>query len=195
MSTHNRKIDLTGVMKEIRRRKRKIRKAKDEASEIKFLNIVAMVDVLTILLIFLLKSVSISNQLAPTAANLNLPFSTTRTSPVEAVKVFITRDKIIVQDEPVAELNKGSVPDLELAQDDPLLIPDLQKALTNWIRHTAVATGGEENQFNLEILADKETPYHLLMQIFYTAGQAEVTVESHTFAFSKYRLLVMRGGG
>ena len=34
MSTHNRKIDLTSVMKEIRRRKRKIRKAKDEASEI-----------------------------------------------------------------------------------------------------------------------------------------------------------------
>jgi biopolymer transport protein ExbD len=152
-------------MMEVRRRKQKVKKAKAEAEEIKFLNIVAMVDVLTILLIFLLKSVSVSTTTAPKTPNLVLPMSTTQVSPKDAVRVTIAKDKLFVQDEPVANINKGAIPDAELAADSPWIVPDLQAALLNMLRLNIVNAGGEKDRFMLEILADKETPYYLLQQV------------------------------
>jgi hypothetical protein len=49
-----------------------------------------------------------------------------------------------------------------------------------------------EKQLNLQLLADKGTPYQILLQVFYTAGQSNVDVGEMTFAFTKYRLLVQR---
>lgn len=187
-----REIDLSTAMLGVRRRKRKVGKAKAEAGEIKFLNIVAMVDVLTILLIFLLKSVSVSTTTAPKTPNLTLPMSTTQTPPLEAVRVTIAKDKLFVQDEAVANINKGAVPDGELSSDNPMLIPDLQTELTNWLRLAIVNKSGEERTFNLEILADRDTPYYMLLQVSYTAGQAYIDIGEARFGYDKYRLKVRR---
>jgi hypothetical protein len=145
-------IDLPSAMLGVRRRKRKVAKAKAESEEIKFLNIVAMVDVLTILLIFLLKSVSVSTTTAPKTPNLTLPMSTTQTPPLEAVRVTIAKDKLFVQDNSVANINKGAIPDAELSGDNPMLIPDLQTGLTNWLRLAIVNNAGDEKTFNLMTL-------------------------------------------
>jgi biopolymer transport protein ExbD len=185
-------IDLPTAMLGVRRRKRKVAKAKAESEEIKFLNIVAMVDVLTILLIFLLKSVSVSTTTAPKTPNLTLPMSTTQTPPLEAVRVTIAKDKLFVQDDPVANINKGAIPDAELGENT-MLIPDLQTGLTNWLRLAIVNNSGDEKTFNLEILADKDTPYYVLLQVSYTAGQSYVDVGEHRFGYDKYRLKVRRG--
>jgi len=186
-------IDLPSAMMAVRRRKQKFKKAKAEAEEIKFLNIVAMVDVLTILLIFLLKSVSVSTTTAPKTPNLTLPMSTTQIGPKEAVRVTIAKDKLFVQDEPVANINKGAIPDAELAADSPWIVPDLQAALLNMLRQNIVTAGGERDRFMLEILADKETPYHLLQQVAYTAGESVVDVGGKKFGFDTYNLKVRRG--
>lgn len=186
-------IDLPSAMLGVRRRKRKVAKAKAESEEIKFLNIVAMVDVLTILLIFLLKSVSVSTTTAPKTPNLMLPMSTTQVPPLEAVRVTIAKDKLFVQDNSVANINKGAIPDAELSGDNPMLIPDLQTGLTNWLRLAIVNKAGDEKTFNLEILADKDTPYYLLLQVSYTAGQSFVDVGDQRFGYDKYRLKVRRG--
>jgi hypothetical protein len=55
-----------------------------------------------------------------------------------------------------------------------------------------VSKGAAEKQLNLQLLADKGTPYQILLQVFYTAGQSNVDVGEMTFAFTKYRLLVQR---
>lgn len=185
-------IDLSTAMLGVRRRKRKVGKAKAESQEIKFLNIVAMVDVLTILLIFLLKSVSVSSTTAPKQPNLLLPMSTTQVPPLDALRVTIAKDKLFVEDGPVANINKGAIPDAELSNDNPMLIPDLQSALTNWLRLAIVNKAGEEKTFNLEILADKDTPYFMLLQVSYTAGQSYVDVGDARFGYDKYRLKVRR---
>ncbi len=183
-------IDLSSAVQAVRRRKRAVSKAKAEAGEIKFLNIVAMVDILTILLIFLLKSVSVSSTTAPTKKEMVLPMSTTQTKPIEAVKIVVTHEKLLVEDHEVANINNGAIPDLELSPDNSLLIPDLQNALMNWIRLAVVNHEGSEQHYNLEILADKDTPYHVLFQVAYTAGQSYIEVGQSTFGFDKYRLLV-----
>lgn len=185
-------VDLSTAMLGVRRRKRKVAKAKAESEEIKFLNIVAMVDVLTILLIFLLKSVSVSTTTAPKQPNLLLPMSTTQVPPLEAVRVTIAKDKLFVQDDAVANINKGAIPDAELSSENAMLIPDLQTALTNWLRLAIVNKAGEERTFNLEILADKDTPYYMLLQVSYTAGQSYVDVGDSRFGYDKYRLKVRR---
>lgn len=185
-------IDLPSALLAVRRRKRRVAHAKAEAAEIKFLNIVAMVDVLTILLIFLLKSVSVSTTTAPKTPNLLLPMSTTQTSPLDAVSVTIAKDKLFVGDEVVANINKGAIPDTALSAETPMLIPDLQKALMNWLRLAVVNKGGDEKTFNLEILADKDTPYYVLLQVSYTAGQSYIDVGDHRFGYDKYRLKVRR---
>jgi len=192
-STARDEIDLPTAMMEVRRRKQKVKKAKAEAEEIKFLNIVAMVDVLTILLIFLLKSVSVSTTTAPKTPNLTLPMSTTQVPPKDAVRVTIAKDKLFVQDEPVANINKGAIPDAELAADSPWIVPDLQAALLNMLRLNIVNAGGERDRFILEILADKETPYYLLQQVAYTAGESVVDVGGKKFGFDTYNLKVRRG--
>jgi biopolymer transport protein ExbD len=185
-------IDLPTAMRLYKRRKKLMKKAKEAASEIRELNIVAMVDVLTILLIFLLKSVSVSSTIAPDTPNMVLPLSTTQQPPIEAVKVVVAADKIYVEDEVVATIKGGAVPDSEADPDSPMLVPGLQTALRNWIRLAVVSKGAEEKQLNLQLLADKGTPYQILLQVFYTAGQSNVDVADHTFAFTKYRLMVQR---
>lgn len=187
-----REIDLPSALQAFRKRKRKVAAAKAEAGEIKFLNIVAMVDVLTILLIFLLKSVSVSSTTAPTGANLNLPFSSTQKPPLDAVKVVIARDRLLVEDTEVAPINKGAVPDLELAPGNPLLIPDLEDALERWIRLAIVSREGGEQQLNVAVVADRDTPYQVLFQVCYTIGQSAVDIGDKTFGFDKYRLMAMR---
>jgi hypothetical protein len=122
-------VDLPTAMRLYRRRKRLVKKAQEAASEIRELNIVAMVDVLTILLIFLLKSVSVSSTVAPDTPNMVLPLSTTQQPPIEAVKVTVASDKIYVEDEVVATIKGGAVPDSEADPDSPMLVPGLQTAL------------------------------------------------------------------
>src|SRR3989339_1546282 len=103
--------DFLTALSAFRRRKVKLNKAKREAEEIKFLNIVAMMDMLTILLVFMLKGVSFSNDAVAGGDALVLPPSTIKESPMEAVKVLITKSQIMVEDKVVAQIKSGLVTD------------------------------------------------------------------------------------
>src|SRR3954467_6788906 len=80
-------------------RKSKRRNAKDP--EIDFLNITAMLDLMTIILVFLLKSMAASSASIPQSTDLTLPSSVITTEAAqEGVVILISKTQILVGDDP-----------------------------------------------------------------------------------------------
>jgi biopolymer transport protein ExbD len=179
------------ALSKVKRRKKKVAKAKRASEEITYVNIIALVDILTIILIFLLKSVSVSNTSVTVSGDMTLPFSTTHTNPVEAAKIFITHDKIVVETSVVAEIYNGAIDSKRVAENG-YLIPGVQDALSNWIKWQILYRNVGKGNMNLQILADKNTPYHILMQVLYSATRAQAEKAGKQLFFDKYRLMVMR---
>ena len=79
------------LRKEIRRR--------SHTHEANFLNITAMLDMMTIILVFLLKSMSASSASIPQSADLTIPKSVLTTeASQEGVAVLISKSQIVVDD-------------------------------------------------------------------------------------------------
>src|SRR5438309_1827572 len=89
---------------------RKKRKDRDAAGEIRELNITAMMDMMTIVLVFLLKSYSASNISVTASEDVRPPISSTRQTPKDTVAVTITPKSLLVGDKKVVDLVGGKVP-------------------------------------------------------------------------------------
>src|SRR5690606_25956237 len=84
--------------------RREIRRKAHEP-EINFLNITAMLDIMTIILVFLLKSLGESAGAVPQSEDLRLPTSLLRTEPSqEGVVVTVSKSQILVGDNRVLKL-------------------------------------------------------------------------------------------
>jgi biopolymer transport protein ExbD len=189
------KPDFFSAMMMVRRRRRKIENLKRAAADVNYLNIVAMMDMMTILLVFLLKSVSFTT-ISVSAADITLPYSTTQVEPVEAVKVFITRSEITVEDKKVAVVQNDAILPEYVGAEDRYLIKPLKAILDQ--KATELAAIQRRNpkatvEDNLTILADKDTPYQVLMQVLYTASRATASLgPDESLSFGKFRLTVLK---
>ena len=168
-----------------------------EAPEVNFLNITAMLDIMTIILVFLLKSLGESSASIPQSDDLRLPKSIIRTQPSEeGVVLTVSKTQILVGDDRVLTLpsresvaqtgvgarNKRSGP------NDLYIVP-LGNALQAARRTDKVirtAKGLDPTSSEAIIIADGQTPYRLLIEVLYTLGQSE---------FGKYHLMVMQSSG
>ncbi len=186
--------DFIAALQMVRKRRRKVNKAKRAAEEITYLNIVAMMDVMTIILVFLLKSVSFSTTTITGTDTLALPYSTTQVAPLETVKIYVTKSGIVVEDKLVAKLAGGVVEKSMIDERNDYLIPALKEAVAKEVnRQLRLEKLGDRFKFqgNLSVLADKDTPYHVIMQVLYSAGQAGGGA-GQEISFDKFRLMVMR---
>jgi biopolymer transport protein ExbD len=162
--------------------------------EINFLNITAMLDIMTIILVFLLKSLGESSNAIPQSDDLRLPTSVARTDPhQEGVTVTVSKTQILVGDQKILALpgresqaqtgvgaqNKRSGP------NDLYIVP-LGNVLQT-ARRTDVALrrakGLDPSTSEAIIIADRGTPYRLFIEVLFTLGQSE---------FGKYHLMVMQ---
>lgn len=160
---------------------------------IRELNLVAMMDMMTLILVFLLKSWSVSAMSIPVAEDIKPPKSTNLIRPPEAVKLTVTKASasikgvIAVDSERVIELDGAKLKELEgQTQQRNFLIKDLQAALikkADGIKY--IATKNPEIKFDGKILiiADKDLPYWLITQVLFTAAEA---------GFEQYKLVAMR---
>ena len=151
-------------------------------SEIRELNLTAMMDMMTLILVFLLKSYSAST-LAP-IPDVRPPVSTTRQTPRDTVAVTITEREILVGDKPVVRLENGRIPKALL--QGRVVVP-LDQALQHEVaklKYIASRNPTPEAAFHheLSVIADKAVPYDLLLTVLYTAGRDEL---------SNYRLVVL----
>jgi len=188
----------TGSGSSIIRYKAELRKAirrNAHEPEVNFLNITAMLDIMTIILVFLLKSLGESSNAIPQSDDLRLPTSVTKTDPhQEGVTLTISKSQILVGDQKIialpgresqaqtgvgAQHKRGGPNDLDIVP----LGNVLQTA-----RRTDVALrrakGLDPSTSEAIIIADKGTPYRLFIEVLFTLGQSE---------FGKYHLMVKSG--
>src|SRR5438552_2864152 len=84
---------------------RKRRKEREAAGEIKELNITAMMDMMTIILVFLLKSYASSSVSVTSSEEIRPPISTTRQTPKDTIAVTVTPRAILVGDRMAVRLD------------------------------------------------------------------------------------------
>ena len=163
--------------------------------EVNFLNITAMLDIMTIILVFLLKSLGESSNAIPQSDDLRLPTSVTKTDPhQEGVTLTISKSQILVGDQKIITLpgresqaQTGVGAQHKRGGPNDLYIVPLATTLQSWRdRDKAIraATGKDSTFSEAIIIADKDVPYRLLVEVLFTLGQTE---------FSKFHLMVMQG--
>ena len=133
------------------------------------LNITSMLDMFTILIIFLLKSYSAEGVILTIPADLHLPESTAQSQPEPGLVIELSRDVIVVN---------GTNLSLDLDQvegSDSLLIPELYEYLSKMVRQyeeISSANPGMKFTGKMVLEGDREIPFRLLKKILYTSGQA-----------------------
>jgi len=164
---------------------RKKRKEREIAGEIHELNITAMMDMMTIILVFLLKSYAASAIMLTQSEDIKPPISSTRAVPKDTVAVTITPKDILVGDRVVVTLENGQVPAKLL---DGRLVKPLDQALRREVdKLKTIAARNPAAPFSreLSVIGDRRIPYDLLLTVLYTAGQAEL---------ENYRFVVLQKG-
>lgn len=158
-----------------RKRRKNKRSHRDGTHEIKDLNITPMLDMMTILLVFLLKSFASSSQ-DVNVANLVLPHSTTKLQVEEALTLMITQNEILVDQKVVTTLDNGGIKgeDLPEGPNGYLVKPlyDVLEAKADHLKRIE-EYGGTQFVGRIAVIADRTTNYKTLFRILYTAGRAE----------------------
>ncbi|MEQ1565786.1 MAG: biopolymer transporter ExbD [Myxococcota bacterium] len=147
------------------------------------LNLTPMMDIMTMLLVFLVKSFASE----PDNINVNLtlhpPESTTEAMMEAATKVTVTSEVILVDDKVVMPLSSVSV-----GEGKQATIPQLRDALLERADHLKALEniGGSPFDGRLLVVAHETTPYAILTSVLVTAGESK---------FAEYKLVVMQKGG
>ena len=176
---------------------RKAKRKNAREPEVDFLNLTAMLDLMTIILVFLLKSLASSAGAIPQSDDLRLPQTVMTGEPSdEGVLVVVSKTQILVGDESTAIVTLPSRE--QMAQsgidakhkrsgpNDLYIVP-----LANALQHAReidkavrAAKGLDPATSEARVVADRTTPYRTLIEVLYTLGQSE---------FGKYHLMALSG--
>ncbi len=132
-----------------------VRRIKRRKVEIPYLNLISLMDMFTILVIFLLFQSSSGEEILSIAKDVILPISTASQPPRRALTVTVTPKEILVDGKRVAE-----TPTV-LAQADAV-IPSLQMRIS--------AEGGKK----ATILGDRTIPFALLKKVMVTCTESGI---------------------
>jgi biopolymer transport protein ExbD len=150
------------------------------------LNINSMMDMMTIILVFLLKSYSTSDVSITPSDDLQLPTSSSQKAPELAVNLIVTRSQIVVDGVPV--LNLTEAPDEENPGTMLPVIPDdekrgqsitklydrlVEKAQTAKDLGSQAASDDFDFKGRILLQDDRNMPFGVLREVMYTAGQAQ----------------------
>lgn len=129
------------------------------------LRLTSMIDMFTILLVFLLKNFS-ADQIMTVREDLILPNSTAQKQPAQTPVIVVTDQLIILEDKPVART-------AQVANSNSNEIPNLRAGLLEK-KQIADALGQQNEAFafkgQVTIQGDKEIPFRILKKIMVTCG-------------------------
>lgn len=152
-------------------------KKKERSGEVQDININSLMDILTIMLVFLLKSYATDPINIVPGSDLDLAKSSSLLSPAATVSITVSKSAIVVDNQPILVIKDGKV---EASQkrggEDSYFIIPLNKALVEAAekkRRLEAVNPTVKFDGVCTIVMDKETPYRLLTEVMYTAGQAE----------------------
>ncbi len=161
------------------------------------LTITSMMDMMTIILVFLLKSYQTDDVSVAPSEDLQIPISSAEKTPKLAVNVVVSRKDIVVDGGYVLDIERGineetGEEELSIPADEKRgqLISSLydilmEKAQT--AKDIGARSGSDELDFKGEILlqVDKRMPFAVVREVMFTAGQAQ---------FGNFRFVVIKGG-
>jgi biopolymer transport protein ExbD len=161
--------------------------------EVNYLNITAMLDIMTIILVFLLKTLGESSASVPQSKDLMLPKSVIQSQPAqEGVRVTVSKTQVLVGDDKVLDLpnsqslaQSGVEARLKRGANSLYIVPlgNALQAARKIDRAVREAKGLDPSSSEAIIIADSTTPYRLFVEVLFTLGQNE---------FGKYHLMVMQ---
>ncbi len=161
-----------------------------EGEEIRHLNIMPMMDMMTILLVAFIQQAA-TNATAMAAGGITLPSMGGEQPLAEQVStLIITNRAIVVEGVPIVEVTNGDVPASAKEGGDGRKITKLTEYLSN-LRRVHEDVLRENNQPvppvpELMILADREIPYALLLSVMFSAKEKEA-------GYKRFRLIVQKG--
>ena len=150
---------------------------KHDTSQEGTLNMNSMMDMMTIILLFLLKSYSTEGALASQSESLSLPTSKRTEKPKKEVNVSIATDVILVNEVPL--MRTGEIDPNEIA------ISPLQTKLQEYANkeRQLEIEAGKEFTHEVIIQGDKGIPFETLFKVMYTCSKSD---------FYKMRLLTVQ---
>jgi len=131
------------------------------------MNLVALIDIFTILIFFLLSSATEVETL-PSYRAVKLPESTADTQPRETIVVVVSGSEIVVDGRKVAD-----VADVMKASDD--VIPALKAELELLNKRQVIREKNQASKAAITIMGDKDIPYRLLRKVMVTSARANFT--------------------
>ena len=142
------------------------------------LNMNSMMDMMTIILLFLLKSFSTSGALVTESDTLKLPQSVRNQRPVKELNVMIAKDMILVNEIPIMRTTD--------IQKDQILIGPQGAKLSEYAQKEKQLEIEVGKEFKREVIiqGDKSTGFEILFKVMYTCARSE---------FNNMRLLTVGG--
>ncbi|MFP4014426.1 MAG: ExbD/TolR family protein [Chitinispirillaceae bacterium] len=122
----------------------------------------SLVDVMTILLVFLIKSFSVENSLVTPPTDLDLPISTSEKLPQPRLALSITREEIIEDSSRIVSLD-------EIEGRDSLLIEPLFAHIQKNKERCMIDTAA-----SVLIQCDKEVDFSVVKKVMFTCSKAGV---------------------
>lgn len=134
------------------------------------LNLASMIDMFTLLVVFLLQNYSSGGQLVTPAQGLVLPSSSIEKQADEALMVKVSQNNIMVENTVVLDERKYK----ELVAQKEYMIPPLYNILTQYAKESRISADRFKTEFSgkISIQGDGEIPYNVLTRIMYTCGQS-----------------------
>jgi biopolymer transport protein TolR len=127
------------------------------------MNLVALIDIFTILIFFLMSSTGV--EVLTSHRSVKLPESSAEKLPHETVVVTVSATEILVGGRAVASVRDA------LASDADLIAP-LQAELELQARRAVLGADSAGRSQAVTILGDKDIPYRLLRKVMVTAARA-----------------------
>jgi biopolymer transport protein ExbD len=127
--------------------------------------LIPMIDMLTILVVYLLVHAA-DYEILPNTRNIRIPQSISETKPRETVTVLVTRDTVYVNGVPLA-----NVAELQAAPET--VIEPLRLVLRTEADKRLLADRADPTSHEVTVMADKDLPYSFLKKIMATCTAAE----------------------
>ena len=130
-----------------------------------YLNLIPLIDILSVMVAFLLVY-SVDVEVVPNSKGVEIPQSTADVLPNHSVVVMITRDKVFVQGELVADITDIADPRTDVIE--PLLAVLLRPMVGVDAEAQEAALASRE----ITVVADKSLPYDVVKKVMTTCTEA-----------------------
>jgi len=140
------------------------------------LNINSMMDLMTIILVFLLMSSNEQSVRAEMSDELHMPWSSAEDEVEDTMTITISQEAVLVNDDQVVTVRNGDIPETSRVSSSSPIIPELQSAVEEVLRVEERWAVRRQEAYRrvATLVADHETTYQVLTYVMMSASAAGV---------------------